>query len=221
MAKSKDTFTLSLFEELSLQVDPPQKAAAGFAVVADKDVDEAKNYSICADWKWCTWGAACMTPENDETGHCYKENTDNLPLTAMSRDEIKVFAAGYSLVKYLREKKIVRVSAEEPENGWIELGPFATYSQAERKVKELRGKGYVECNEIGTISMSGGDYPGLKSLRALGFEFYRVEGITPGHGTPRIKIASKNWGTFVKYTTREEVKKAWEELLQDPKSLEG
>lgn len=140
-----------------------------------------------------------------------------------SRDEAKLLHAGLSLVRYNREAKTIDLisSGEDSEKGvvaWLkhESSPFATYSAAERELKSI-------LSEKGTIEVTlEGQVTGHKEseLEAAGFGLYRVEGIVPGHGTPRIKIWP-NWCTWNKYNSPSECKAAWDELMKDEKALQG
>lgn len=218
--KCKDTLTLSLFAD-----EPVVEAAP--AVTADQppSIDDlvageiCRRDEICKEWRWCRWGAACMSENNDQEAFAYCENPRKAPLSALSRDELKVIAAGFPLVKYFREEKIIRVSEAELANGWCELPPFATYAQAERKLKALKAEGHIESNLDGTIVMSGWNQP--SGLKQAGFEFYRMYGHETYHTSQCIKLGSKNWSNWQKFTDREETLQAWYQLMQDPKALEG
>jgi DNA polymerase-3 subunit beta len=138
-----------------------------------------------------------------------------------SRDEAKLLLAGFILVRYHRPEKAIWTAF--PLNGkatWCHhvRSPFETYSLAERQLKEaLSQPGYIE------VSMTGEVHAGQKhrELFAAGFDLYRSEGIISGHGTPRIKCASKNWGSWQKYDSGEEAQTAWDELMKSDKALKG
>lgn len=195
-------------------VAPPKSVL----IVPEAEKESALRDSTCKEWRKCHFCEACFTPENNAAGICYKDEPHLIPANVAgqySRDEFKILAAGFSLVKYFREQKTLRLSAADPSHGWVELDPFTTFAAAERKLKELKEKGNIESDINGKIDRHN-------SLSAAGFEFYRFEGVIPGHGiAPRIKQGSKNWGTWAKYETPEELKMAWSELMQNPKALEG
>ncbi len=135
-------------------------------------------------------------------------------------DESKLLAAGYVLVKYNRELKTIQQTYIPPKKGWAPSVTFGTYAAAERTLKEaLAAENVVEVSLEGKVNMS----TCRNKLRDAGFDFYRSEGIIPGHGhdVPRIKQASLNWGTWAKYETPEELQAAWDELMKDGKALQG
>lgn len=225
--KCKDTLTLSLFSDETVPVSAPetkqaelaQKLTANLQAIAEEQ--HAINDSTCKEWRWCQWGEACMSPANDQEAFAYCENPRKAPLSALSRDELKVVAAGFPLVKYFREEKTIRVSEADPANGWIELPAFATYAQAERKLKALKEEGHIESSVDGTIVMTGWNIPGR--IKDAGFEFYRRYGhraYDAGMGCC-IKTGSRNWSNLAKYDTTEQLQQAWEHLMQQPKALEG
>lgn len=221
----KDTLTLSLFDNAPLLATPAPAKQAEFAAVDaileefNQEKQAKKNDSICKEWRSCIWSPACMTPENDETGICYRDEPQLLSLTAFSRDEIKVVAAGFPLVKYFREDKKLQISEADPANGWTVLEPFSTYAAAERKLKELKASGHIETGLDGKIIMSGWNQPG--GLLEAGFEFYRCYGFNTYDQGCCIKQGSKNWSHWAKYPGPEDLKVAWNKLMQDPKALEG
>ncbi len=136
-----------------------------------------------------------------------------------SPDETKILASGFSLVRYDREAKTVQCNfVDNPDKGWAPAVPFNTYAAAEKTLKEmLQLATVVEVSLDGKANMTTSS----KKLFAAGFEFYRSEGIVPGHGYPRIKQYSKNWGTWQKYETPEQCQAAWDELMQDQIALQG
>lgn len=129
---------------------------------------------------------------------------------------MKVIDAGFPLVKYYREQKIIRVSEAELSNGWAVLPEFTTYAQAERELKRLKTAGHIESNIDGTIVMTGWNQPG--SLITSGFEFYRCYGLRDFDTTCCIKQGSRNWK---KFDNKDDLLQAWYALMQDPKALEG
>ena len=133
-------------------------------------------------------------------------------------DEVKIQSAGFHLVRYDRDAKTVQVTHAEGSRGWAPPVTFITYAAAERSLKEtLEDSRMIQVGLEGKVE----GHISVKRLSAAGFEFYRSEGIIPGHGYPRIKIGSKNWGTWCKYETGEECQAAWVELMKDPKALVG
>jgi hypothetical protein len=134
-------------------------------------------------------------------------------------DEHKLLVAGYILVKYNRELKTIQQTYIPPKRGWAPSVTFGTFAAAERTLKEaLAADNVVEVCLEDEVNMTSSS----KKLYAAGFEFYRSEGIIPGHGiSPRIKQGSKNWSTWGKYESPEELKAAWVELMKDQKALNG
>lgn len=153
--------------------------------------------------------------EVDETAATFKK----LSKKGYSVDEAKALLAGFSLVRYVRQKKEIHRTCRDPLLGWYLCGLYPTFSKAEQILKEqLEVDDTIEAMEDGTVSMRGNS---LKRLCSAGFKFYRSEGITPGHGTPRIKI-SPNWCTWQKFDTGMECQKAWAKLMKtDMKALIG
>lgn len=205
---------LGLFDEAPAVVE----AAPAADVKTDLEAEEvARRDSICKEWRDCRWGEACMSLANDAEGIAYCQDASAVPLSELSRDERKVRNAGFLLVKYFRDKKILRVSEADPASGWAELGPFVTYAQAERMLKSYKERGLIEASPDGTITMSGNTSP----LFAAGFEFYRCYGHRAHDASCCIKAGSRNWSNWNKYPDSETLLKAWSELMQDPKALEG
>jgi len=137
-------------------------------------------------------------------------------------DEAKLLHAGFSLVRFNREKKTVEYAGmfSGPEWNLTAGSPYATYTQAERELQSFFA-GMKQWNPV-KVSLQGNAYCGNNAeLAKAGFVFYRQEGVMPGHGTPRIKSSDKNWGTWRKYETGAEVLAAWAELMKDEKALEG
>jgi len=173
-------------------------------------------------------------PEPAEEKH---SGIDALLAKGFSRDEAKILMAGFDLVRYDRDEKTVWLAETEytiedgkgnwqrdPERDgtrWYKTGksPYPTFAAAERAVKEILNDGAsIEVGTDGHVVHCGN-----KDLRDDGFEFYRSEGIIPGHGqVPRIKSFSKGWGTVHKFTTPAECRAAWDTLmLTDNKALHG
>jgi hypothetical protein len=161
---------------------------------------------------------------------------DSLLVRGFSRDEAKILMTGYDLVRYDREAKTVWlaetqytiedgrdnwvIDPERDEARWYKTGksPYPTFASAERAVKEILDDG-------ATIEI-GGDgkvvHCNNRDLLDAGFDFYRTEGIIPGHGiAPRIKSFTKGWGTVQKFDTPAECQKAWDELMLTDKALQG
>lgn len=140
-----------------------------------------------------------------------------------SVDESKILAAGFVLVRYTQEDKTIDIAdPEEWKSGWVphEDSPFKTYAAAERAMSDMLKHPQCICvsSDCGEASSGGRT---REKLSKAGFDFYRVEGTIPGHGTPRIKAWSKNWGTWNKYVSGAEVEAAWAELMKDDKALVG
>ena len=146
-----------------------------------------------------------------------------LPETATStlytRDETKILHMGFILVRYDRDKKTVQRTWDNSRQGWAPAIPFNTYAAAKRTLKDmLKIDNVVEVHLDGKANRTSSS----KKLYAAGFDFYRTDGIIPGHGTaPRIKCGSKGWGTLEKFETAKECQQAWDELMKDDRALEG
>lgn len=140
-----------------------------------------------------------------------------------SLDEAKILAAGFNLVRYVREeKRIDSALPDGPEpDTWLKGLPDKTFAAAEKRLAAILEAPREIFVSEGCVSTA---YKGNKSwgkLTLAGFDFYRKEGVTPGHGTPRIKCYSRNWGTWEKFETPAQVEAAWEELMKNEKALEG
>jgi len=140
-------------------------------------------------------------------------------------DEAKILAAGFILVRYIREEKTVyeRLPGDKWHLGWLKLmgSPFATFTQAERQLAAILKDPQViqvrpETGEV--ITGTGRCYD---KLVLAGFDLYRSEGIVAGHGRPRIKCYTKGWGNWKKFETGKECQKAWDELMLTDKALQG
>lgn len=231
----KDTLTLDLFAAL----DTPEKitipaVANSFQQLADslKDVayspverpdwinENKRRDGICQEWRSCHYADTCMDETINIDCVCYQDMPERFPKTAFSRDESKVLAGGFNLVKYSRDEKMIWISETTPYALWAVVDTFNTYAAAERKLKELKAAGYIETSLTGKIIMTGWNQPG--GLLKAGFEFYRCYGLNPFDQVCCIKIGSKNWSNMAKYTDENELQKAWIELMAtDPKALEG
>lgn len=131
-------------------------------------------------------------------------------------NEAKILLAGFDLVNYDRElKTISRIVADQSGQGWNKVGEYPTYAAAERALKEI-----LKDSSCIRVSHDGEVLDNRKPLIAAGFEFYR-RNKTLGDTVKRIKCYSKNWGTWQKYESAEQCKSAWNELMQNPKALEG
>lgn len=232
----KDTLTMDLFADIAtkpathipeyptVQVGTPTRQeleADHDAFIAEIIVSEQANDEICKEWRACIWGSACM---DDKTVNpecvCFKDEPQKLTPSAFSRDERKILAAGFDLVKYFRDRKVVLMSEADPANLWTALEPFPTYAAAERKLKELKAQGNIETGLDGKIIMSGWNRPG--SLIDAGFEFYRVYGLRDFDQEGfSIRAGSKNWSICQRATSKEELQTAWNMLMQTEKALEG
>lgn len=137
-----------------------------------------------------------------------------------SRDQAKVLRAGFQLVKYTRESKQIEFTGTDPLDGWSLLDGFPTYAAVERKLKEMLDQSeYVATGDDGTI---GGSTNMSGKLRKAGFDFYRVYGLREYENDFRIKQASKNWATFKKCDSAEQLQAAWDDLMEtDMKALKG
>lgn len=157
-----------------------------------------------------------LSPENDNSSTLLGDQVRALlkcKKVKYTRDQAKVLAAGFGLILYIREKKEIHKTCQNPMLGWYLVRVHKTYAEAERTLKAER-KGFIETRENGSIVLCA-------ALSAAGFEFYRSEGIMKGHGTPRIKIWP-GWRTWKKFETGRECKAAWDGLMKtDMKALEG
>jgi len=136
-----------------------------------------------------------------------------------SRDELKIMAAGSQLVRYTRDEKKIECSGLDPAHGWTSGGSFPTYAAAERMLKYYKGINFVETDLNGKIVMSGWNQS--SGLSKQGFEFYRAYGFHSFDTSFCIKVGSKNWSNLAKYPDQTALKLAWDQLMQDPKALEG
>lgn len=203
------------------------------ATVFESEKETALRDSICKEWRECTHGATCMNDEINVDCVYYKDEPYKLPESAKpqidfktlintgySRDEAKVLAAGYMLVRYTREEKLIEVSAAIATDGWKEFEPFLTYAAAERKLKEMIDSGRINTGHDGKIIMTGWNRPG--GLINDGFEFYRCYGMNAYDQGCCIKQGSKNWSNWGKYADQAELITAWDGLMNDDlKALEG
>lgn len=189
---------------------------------AQPTTDEYRD-SICGEWRFCDYQDICFTPENESAGICFRSEPLKLPESVSSqftRDQKKLLAAGFMLVRYNREAKLIEISLPDPADGWGQLPQFATYAAAERKLKEVKEAGRIETDLTGRIVMSGWNQP--SGLLKSGFEFYRVYGFKKYETNFCIKVGSKNWSNLAKYSSKEELQNAWGGLMNnDPKALEG
>lgn len=159
---------------------------------------------------------------DNRNGETSPSRIDILQEKGFSHDEAKILAAGFILVRYNREEK--RVDLATPKgpvpDSWLKGLPEKTYAAAERSLGYLLdAPSYIQVDENGYAERSS--HKSIKKLVDAGFEFYRQEGVMKGHGTPRIKIASKNWGTWRKFESGAEVVDAWTELMKNEKALQG
>jgi hypothetical protein len=147
------------------------------------------------------------------------ESTD-LTIGLYTRDELKLLHFGFILARYDREKKTVQRTRDIYQQGWAPAVPFNTFAAAEKTLKEmLKMDAVIEVTLEGKVNLT----TCRNKLFAAGFDFYRTEGIIPGHGhdVPRIKQGSKAWGTWRKYEDPDQLKSAWDELMNDEKALQG
>lgn len=193
-----------------------------------KQTEQAENdrrASICATWETCEYKNICFTPQNEDDGICFVDEPHRIPADlrpVFSRDEQKVLAAGFSLVRYTRDEKKIEISNDGINDGWATLEPFPTYAAAERKLNEYKTAGYINTGLEGKIIMTGWNQPG--GLLKAGFEFFRCYGLKSYDqlGGYCIKQGSRNWSNLAKFGTREELKTAWDKLMnEDMKALEG
>jgi hypothetical protein len=207
-----DLIQYSLFD----QVEEPSAAET----VGISEKEQGMRDKICKEWRICPYGETCMDDTINLDCICFKDEPDKLPLGAFSKCQMKVLSAGFPLVRYTRNEKKIEITEADPVNGWAVLEPFPTFAAAERKLRELKDKGHIETGVDGKIIMSGWNQPG--GLLKAGFEFYRCYGLNQYDQGCCIKHGSKNWSNWGKYGCREELKKAWDDLMiNDPKALEG
>lgn len=219
MEKLTQTSLLDLLAAYSTCVFPADQAQA------------AARDKICPEWRTCKHGEICMDDTINLECVCYLDEPDKLPggpaplpediSDVFSRDQRKVLAAGFALVRYTRDAKLIQVSEADLCNGWCSLDTFKTYAEAERKLKELKSRGHIETDLRDKIVMSGWNQPG--GLLKAGFEFYRCYGLgSPQEGNYCIKVGSRNWSNLAKYDAAHDLCLAWDALMtNDPKALEG
>lgn len=135
-----------------------------------------------------------------------------------TRDETKILRAGFVLVRYDRDKKTIQRTWDDSRRGWAPAIPFNTYAVAEKTLKEmLKIDTMIEVSLDGKANMTTSS----KKLYAAHFDFYRSEGIIPGHGYPRIKQGRKNWATWEKYESAIECQVGWDMLMSGEMALQG
>ena len=205
-------------------------AAYPTCVFPADQAEAAARDKICPEWRTCKHGEICMDDSINLECVCYLDEPDKLPgapsplpegiSDGFSRDQRKVLAAGFALVRYTRDAKLIQVSEADICNGWCSLDPFKTYAEAERKLKELKNRGHIETDSRGKIVMSG--WHQSAGIKASGFEFYRSYWFNDGEKeTCSIKVGSRNWSNLAKFDSRAELEAAWTKLMDDPKALEG
>ncbi len=137
-----------------------------------------------------------------------------------SVDQAKVLEAGFTLVNYRKETKEIFKTCLNPAHGWYLHRLSQTFAEAERTLKkEFEDPMSILTNETGQIPMSGGQ--NSKRLYAEGFDFYRLETDAGGHNHNRIKQGSKNWSIYIKADTAKKIIAGWNQLMTEPKALEG
>lgn len=159
-------------------------------------------------------------PKLKEWAYGVRSMSDLMNKGGYSRDQAKVLRAGFCLAKYTRELKQIEFTCTDPLDGWAVLDGFPTYAAVERKLKEILDQPeYVATGDDGTI---GGSTNLNGKLQKAGFEFYRVYGLHEYHTDFRIKMGSKNWATFKKCDSKEQLLSAWDKLMEtDMKALKG
>lgn len=153
----------------------------------------------------------------------YQEHPEEIPsveglkILGFDDNEIKILRGGFSLVRYYREEKSLRITGVEFGKGWMDAGTFPTYAAAERVLAEhLKRDLIVEVNYMGRTVNSKDE----KKLRCAGFSFYRNAGMDYGEKFGRIKIGP-SWSTYKKCSSDGQLLGAWLELMKDEKALEG
>lgn len=221
MTQNENSDVVCFKDELKKQAGQKEEQSLADLCIACKTAHLGCD-SCCAHCKnECNAGQRCTWPSADVSTQPEKAETGwrNIMTFGFSRDQAKVLAAGFMLVRYTREEKLVEVSAPLMEEGWKQFEPFPTYAAAERKLKEMIESGRVNTDNTGKIIMTGWNQPGV---RKEGFEFYRCYGLYEYHTSCCIKQGSTNWSNWGKYKDREELKEAWDKLMnEDPKALEG
>ncbi len=181
-----------------------------------EETENQRRDSICKIWTECQHKGICFTPANEEAGICFIGEPSRLPspttiqLTfnelmgwGYKRNEAKILAAGFQLVKYDRYEKQLSVTAVDPRAGWLHLLARETFSAAERDLETMITDGmiYISGNIIAAVP----SHKCISALRDKGFEFYRKEDL-------RIKYGS-GWRTWKKFSTPEECTTAWDTLM--------
>jgi hypothetical protein len=190
----------------------------------------ARRDSICKTWNECEHQDICFTEQNEEDGICFKDEPHRLPVVeepakaltfqelmqwGYSRNEAKIIAAGFQLVKYSRDERVVSITAVDPRGGWLSSPPASTFAAAERDLATV-------LERPGLIEVAGNKKGGvvghkcMHALRAVGFEFYRAERVmgpnNSGEVISKIKFGS-SWRTWKKFDTPNEYEHAWNTLM--------
>jgi len=194
-----------------------------FAAPAQLPTDERDT--ICQEWRACNYAEHCFSQDIDQVDDplCLRDAAAKLEI--FGRNQRKILAAGFTLVRMNRLAKIVEfVEPAGPISAWQKHphAPFATYAQTERTVELMcQDPKCIHVTEDNNVI--GGQWSGKSwsKLYAAGFEFYRMTG-TYAEQSPRITYGSKYWSTWKKFTTAAECTEAWEQLMTtDPLALKG
>lgn len=205
---------------------------------------DAWRDSTCGEWRECSFAEPCFAQDYTGDAVCLKDEAakaiapevaddedtthperptflgmdfQDMMKWSWSRDEAKLLAAGFRLVRLDREMKRIDVSCHNPRLYWTADTVRETFAAAERDLKRaIEGpEQFVE------VSMDGQTQDRGHKLKAAGFTFYRVECLTGHHEQCRIKIGP-NWSTWKKFDTPAECQAAWDDLMDnDPMALEG
>ena len=185
---------------------------------AEELAEFARRDTICDEWRFCEHKDICFLPENESEGICFKSDSnsrlpDQTPLGTLTfqelmgwgykRNEAKIIAAGFQLVKFDREEKQLSVTAVDPRGGWLQLPARETWAAAERDLETMITDGMI--NVVGNNKAGVSGNKCISALRNKGFEFYRKE-------DSRIKYGS-GWRTWKKFNTPEECTTAWDTLM--------
>jgi hypothetical protein len=189
-----------------------------------EETENERRASICKTWTECQHKDICFTPANEEAGICFIDEPGKLPAPTTiqltfnelmgwgyKRNEAKILAAGFQLVKYERDEKQLSVTAVDPRAGWLHLPARETWAAAERDLETMITDGMINVVGNGKAGVPG--HKCMKALRAVGFEFYRNAGDRIKHGD--------SWKTWKKFDDSMDCSAAWETLLStNPKALE-
>ncbi len=144
---------------------------------------------------------------------------ESLVSLGYSVDQAKVLCAGFVLIRMHPGINSISHTFTNPHNRWSVAERYNSFAQMERAFKqELERSNRIATNLAGDIFIGMGN---RNKLYAAGFDFYRLETDTGGHGQNRIKQGRHNWSNYTKADTATKIVAAWKQLMTEPKALEG